>query len=176
MTQPALGLIETMGMTAALEGADTALKTAAVNLLGCQKVTGGLVTVVLSGDVAAVQAAVSAGSAAASRMGLLVGQHVIPRPLADLPILLGGPQPSGASEPEVPMPDSPETVRYLLAALDRDYLESLPVVELRRLARQMESLPIKGREISRANKETLITEILQAKENELTPRGFSPEK
>lgn len=78
----ALGLIETRGLLAAIECADAMLKAAEVTLLERTKVGGGLVTVTVSGDVAAVRAAVDAGVAAVERIdkALLISQHVIPRP------------------------------------------------------------------------------------------------
>ncbi|MHC1748738.1 MAG: BMC domain-containing protein [Cellulosilyticaceae bacterium] len=75
----ALGLIEVIGYIAAIEAADAAGKAANVALLGIEKVTGGIVTVKLTGDVGAVQAAVSAGARAAEAVGILRAAHVIPR-------------------------------------------------------------------------------------------------
>lgn len=76
----ALGLIETKGLIAAIESADTMLKAADVTLLEKTHVGGGLVTVAVVGDVGAVKAAVDAGAAAAQRIGELLSVHVIPRP------------------------------------------------------------------------------------------------
>ena len=78
--QQALGLIETRGLVGAIEAADAMVKAARVKFLGRQKVKGGLVTVMVSGDVGAVKAAVDAGAAACKRVGVLVSSHVIPRP------------------------------------------------------------------------------------------------
>jgi len=80
----ALGLIETRGLLPAIEAADAALKAANVSLSKMEKVGGGLVTLMLRGDVAAVKAATDAGAAAARRVGELVSVHVIPRPHANL--------------------------------------------------------------------------------------------
>ena len=77
---PALGLIETRGLVGVLEAADTAAKAADVQLMGIERIGGGLVSLRLSGDVAAVQAAVRAGSAAAKPVGELSSSHVIPAP------------------------------------------------------------------------------------------------
>jgi ethanolamine utilization protein EutM len=82
--QQALGLIETRGLVAAIEAADAMVKAANVKLLGRQKVKGGLVSVMISGDVGAVKAAVDAGSAACGKVGKLVSVHVIPRPSDDI--------------------------------------------------------------------------------------------
>src|SRR4029450_8152961 len=80
----ALGMIETKGLVALIEASDAMLKAANVTLLGWQKIGSGLVTAFVSGDVAAVKAAVDAGSAAAGRVGEVVGIQVIPRPHEDL--------------------------------------------------------------------------------------------
>ena len=80
MQQIALGMIETKGLVAAIEAADAMVKAAKVTLLGREKVGGGLVTVLVRGEVGAVKAATDAGAAAARRVGELVSVHVIPRP------------------------------------------------------------------------------------------------
>lgn len=78
--EKAIGLIETKGYVGSVEAADAMVKAANVNLLGMEKIGGGYVTVVVTGDVGAVKAAVDAGAAAAKRVGELVSVHVIPRP------------------------------------------------------------------------------------------------
>mgnify|MGYP000421632961 FL=1 len=83
MDSKAIGLIETIGFTAAVEAVDTCLKAAAVKFLAYRFTTGGLVTIIISGDVGAVKAAVDAGSAAARKIGEIVSSHVIPRPDED---------------------------------------------------------------------------------------------
>ena len=82
----ALGLIETRGLIAAVESADAMLKAADVALLEKTLVGGGLVTVAVTGEVSAVKAAVDAGAAAVRQlnMGLLISEHVIPRPHGEL--------------------------------------------------------------------------------------------
>jgi ethanolamine utilization protein EutM len=84
MAQQAIGMIETKGFCALLEASDAALKAASVTLVGWEKVGGGLVTVFLRGDVAAVKAATDAGAAAAAAVGEVVSVHVIPRPHDEL--------------------------------------------------------------------------------------------
>ena len=86
--QKALGLIETMGLVGAIEAADAMVKAARVTYLGRQKVKGGLVTVMITGDVGAVKAAVDAGAAACQRVGKLVSAHVIPRPHDDIDLMI----------------------------------------------------------------------------------------
>jgi len=83
----ALGLVETKGLIAAIEAADAMAKAANVRLVGKEKITAALVTIKVVGDVAAVQAAVDAGAAAAARVGQLVSIHVIPQPDQALEIL-----------------------------------------------------------------------------------------
>ena len=76
----ALGMIETKGLVGSIEAADAMVKAADVTLIGKVHVGGGLVTVMVRGEVGAVKAAVDAGSAAAQRVGELISVHVIPRP------------------------------------------------------------------------------------------------
>lgn len=80
MNSEALGMIETKGLTAAIEAADAMVKAASVTLAGMEKIGSGLVTVMVRGDVGAVKAAVEAGNAAAFNVGEVVSCHVIPRP------------------------------------------------------------------------------------------------
>jgi microcompartment protein CcmL/EutN len=76
----AVGLIETQGFTAVFEAIDTALKTAAVEVLAREKLGGGYITVLIKGDVAAVTAAIEAGKAKVEGLGRLIAAHVIPSP------------------------------------------------------------------------------------------------
>lgn len=76
----ALGMIETKGLIGSIEAADAMVKAANVELIGKERVGGGLVTVMVRGDVGAVKAATDAGAAAAQRVGELISVHVIPRP------------------------------------------------------------------------------------------------
>lgn len=80
----ALGLIETRGLVGAVESADAMLKAANVTLLEKTYTGGGLVTIIVTGDVGAVKAATDAGAAAAQRVGELISVHVIPRPHEEL--------------------------------------------------------------------------------------------
>jgi microcompartment protein CcmL/EutN len=80
----ALGIIEVKGMTALVEAADAMTKSARVELVGYERIGGGLVTALIRGDVAACKAAIDAGAAAAQRVGEVVAAHVIPRPHTDL--------------------------------------------------------------------------------------------
>ncbi len=84
----ALGMIETKGLVGAVEAADAMVKAANVTLMGRAQVGGGLVTVMVRGDVGAVKAAVDAGAAAAKNVGELISVHVIPRPHAEVEMIL----------------------------------------------------------------------------------------
>lgn len=84
----ALGMIETRGLVASVEAADAMVKAANVTLIGKEHVGGGLVTVMIRGDVGAVKAATDAGAAAAERIGELVSVHVIPRPHSEVEFIL----------------------------------------------------------------------------------------
>lgn len=84
----ALGMVETRGLVGAIEAADAMVKAANVQLVGKEQVGGGLVTVMVRGDVGAVKAATDAGAAAAEKVGELVSVHVIPRPHAEVDSIL----------------------------------------------------------------------------------------
>lgn len=99
----ALGMIEVYGYLTAVEALDSALKAANVSRLGVEKVRGGLVTVLVEGDVGAVKAAMDASAAAAERVGTVISVHVIPRPADDVTRML-----KGGKEPEEPTPPEPE--------------------------------------------------------------------
>ena len=88
MKTEALGMIETKGLVGSIEAADAMVKAANVSLAGKVLVGGGLVTVMVRGDVGAVKAAVDAGAAAAERVGELLSIHVIPRPHADVEMII----------------------------------------------------------------------------------------
>ena len=88
----AIGLIETRGYVGLVEASDAMVKAANVHLVGKELVGGGLVTIVVRGDVGAVKAATDAGAAAAKRVGELVSVHVIPRPHGEVEMII----PSGS--------------------------------------------------------------------------------
>ena len=89
-TPVALGFIETQGFTAVFEAIDTACKAANVEVIGKEKLGGGYVTVVVQGDVAAVQAAIDAGKIKVEALGKLIAAHVISRPSEHVMGLLPG--------------------------------------------------------------------------------------
>jgi microcompartment protein CcmL/EutN len=88
MAKEALGMIETRGLTAAVEAADQMVKAAEVTLIGTEKIGSGLVSVMVRGDVGAVKSAVEVGSSNAAKLGELVATHVIPRPHNDVEKIL----------------------------------------------------------------------------------------
>ena len=87
-TMNALGMIETKGLVASIEAADAMVKAANVTLIGKEHIGGGLVTVMVRGDVGAVKAATDAGAVAAERVGEVVSVHVIPRPHGEIEMIL----------------------------------------------------------------------------------------
>ena len=102
----ALGMIETKGLVGSIEAADAMLKAANVVLASKTHVGGGLVTVMVRGDVGAVKAAVDAGASAAERVGELVSVHVIPRPAEDVEYILD-PLIPPTPDPEPDLPAEP---------------------------------------------------------------------
>ena len=154
----ALGMIETKGRVGASEAADAMTKAAYVDLIGQETIGGGYTTVFVRGDVGAVKAALDAGQAAAEKVGELVSVHLIPRPHGDVEPLL----PAMAAPPRVSPPwggegsegGAPQVLpRRADGSVD---LEALSVPELRRHARALPNFPLKGREISMADRETLL--------------------
>ncbi|MEN3003738.1 BMC domain-containing protein [Dehalobacterium formicoaceticum] len=187
MKNQALGMIETRGLVPAIEAGDAGVKAANVKLLGYEIVEGGLIMVAFAGDVAAVQASVSAGSAAAAKVGLVISQHVIPRPEVDIKMVFKGKLEKPKKPEDDPIPphssghtcsdandEFNQTITNKEAETEgsfgvqegteeNDALAFMTVGELRRLARETQGIAIQGREISRANKEQLIKEILRAR-------------
>jgi ethanolamine utilization protein EutM len=80
MALQALGFVETRGLVAAIQAADAMVKAANVQLITKQQPGGGLISIIVQGDVGAVKAAVDAGAAAANQIGKVISAHVIPRP------------------------------------------------------------------------------------------------
>ncbi len=99
MDTNSLGMIETKGLIGAIEAADAMVKSANVQLVGKEQVGGGLVTVMVRGDVGAVKAATDAGAAAAEKVGELISVHVIARPHAEVDAIL--PKGKNAAHPPV---------------------------------------------------------------------------
>lgn len=80
----AIGILETKGFAPLVQGADAAVKAANVEMIEWRQVGSGYVSFVIEGDVAAVRAAIEAGADAASRIGQVVSQLIIPRPVEEL--------------------------------------------------------------------------------------------
>lgn len=137
----ALGLLETRGLVAALEGADAMLKASEVRLVSQERTVPGLITSKIVGETAAVRSAVDAGRAAAERVGDVLAAHVIPRPADETWARMVG------TEMEPP----PRR-----AAPPSDDLDAKPVRELRRLARARGDDAFSGRTISHASKAQLL--------------------
>ncbi len=140
-TDQALGLIETRGLVGAIEAADAGLKAAPVRLLGMERTDPALITVLFAGDTASTKAAVDAAAAAAERVGELVSVHVIPRPFPGLELMSDEAE-GGSADGGGPAPGTP--------------LSELKVVDLRHRARQIDNFPLKGRELSIANRDELL--------------------
>lgn len=171
MLDYALGMVETRGLVGSIEAADVMVKTANVHVLGTEYIRNGFVTVKIIGEVAAVKAAVDAASAAAARIGHVVATHVIPRPAADVEYILKKIQPlekpqknpSGTTEKKQKQTSDQQTLFVPSTELDeyRKQLEAMTVPQLRTVARNEGGLGIAGREISKANKEQLIDQLLK---------------
>lgn len=186
----ALGMIETRGLVASIEAADAMVKAASVTLISKTHVGGGLVTVMVEGDVGAVKAATDAGAAAAERVGELISVHVIPRPAADVAHILDRrpepkpepePEPTAPEpepEPEVPEPEPEEAAhteemkekqpeeapaeKMDLSELTPEALGKMTVAKLRIVARELGTTGMSRRDIRFAKKEDLIERITKA--------------
>ena len=178
MIDYALGLVETKGLVGAIEAADAMVKTSNVQLIGKEKTDPAMITIKIIGDTAAVRSAVEAGAAAAQRVGQLVSKHVIPRPAENMeelifaksflePTQIKLQEQSRAAEPEQAEQDEQPAVSPSASSSDYDqFLEeisAMTVHQLRTFARGFSELDIQGRQISKANKEELISELLKAK-------------
>lgn len=184
MARDALGLIETVGLIGAIEAADAAAKAAAVRLPKAEVTQAALVTVHIEGELGAVQAAVEAGVAACKRVGRLWSHVIIPRPDPGLDVIVDAPTnlyvPEGpycaistpAPEPSpkrrTQTPRDTKPVGTAAARPKRPFLggsgdyNGMTVQALRRLARRRGDLPLAGRDIARADKETLIRLLKEA--------------
>ncbi|WP_434688719.1 BMC domain-containing protein [Hungatella sp. SB206] len=127
----ALGLIETKGTLAAVEAADAMVKAADVTLVEKTRVGGGLVTITVTGDVAAVQAAVDAGVAAVERIAAssLAAKLVIPRPHEELEILFTPKGPGGKTDPGVRDEEEPEAEDAAVGEVVEEVVEEVEDVE-----------------------------------------------
>lgn len=186
MNGKALGIIETVGFVPAVEAGDVAVKTADVTLIGSQAVGGGLVSILMNGDVAAVKASIDAGSQAASRLGEVVSVTVIARTAEGLDGILIEeakrpkcvPEPKKAQAPAEPAAEAVEDADAAAPVVDEtpavepeaegetpdaeplecdlSELKKLKVTKLRRLARQIPTFGIARGEIKFAKKKDLL--------------------
>lgn len=188
--QKALGLIEVHGLLAAIEASDVMVKAAEVKLLSKERVGGGLTTITISGDVAAVQTAVDAAASAVSRLGndLLLSTHVIPRPEINEDFFTPLKEEDEKSE-EVPIQETvivnPSVKEALDEAVEADELPTqlteekvvqwiqtgkekaeqnlahYRVVDLRAIAKKHEDLMVPKKEFYKMSKEKLITALIE---------------
>lgn len=178
MEERALGMVETLGLVGAIEAADAMIKASNVKLIGKEITDGAMITIKVVGEVGAVQASVAAGEAAARRVGQVVSVHIIPRPDPMTESIV-------YDEDAIPMPyensSGSKKKNDLITLAQRDLFKSVQkdesilkkkkltkptedyrafnVVNLRKLARTIPNFPLKGREISKANRDELITEL-----------------
>lgn len=179
MANKALGLIETKGLIGAIEATDAAAKAAAVVISSVELTEAAFLTIKIEGELGAVQAAVEAGAVAAGKIGELVSVHVIPNPDDGLgKILLPRRYISKYHPDDTRPPYDPDDIKPDISVPSKllkkksttvkrktsdktktnDYnnLKKKTVSQLRQLARKMDKFPLKGREISMANKSKLL--------------------
>lgn len=164
----ALGMIEVYGYLAAVEALDSALKAANVSRKDVVIVKGGLVTVLVEGDVGAVKAAMDASSAAAERVGQVVSVHVIPRPASDVDKMLTpkGPEPTPPAGGPTPPDSEPENedAKELTSEPEEDVSEAAADV----LEEDSEREPQEQQEaVTEESLEKLTVDALRRKAREL---------
>ena len=179
----ALGMIELYGYLAAVEALDSALKAANVSSLGATKVGGGLVTVMVEGDVGAVKASMDAAASAAERVGEVISVHVIPRPHESVGEMLKPPTPPAPEkspepdpepkpEPELKLEPEAETVPEVsetpvieepvkAESYTEEMLEKMSVSKLRTIARELQVDNMTREQIRFGKKTELIQNILE---------------
>lgn len=186
MKRTALGLIETFGYIGAIAGADAAVKAAVVTIKRMEIVKGGIVTVLFTGDVGAVKAAIEAGEAEASRVGKLRTSHVIASISEDVAEILFNK--SKQVEIEEKIEEVQEEVQEVSIQEEKEELEekleikqmqartvkspggivkksreellAMKVVKLRNMARNLDGIEIEKNRIKFANKNQLVNAIL----------------
>lgn len=146
----ALGMIETRGLIGMTEASDAMVKAAGVLMLGKEYVGGGYATVFCRGEVGAVKAALDAGAAAAKKVGDLVAVHIIAKPDDQIASIL----------PDLEWVWIPSWRKT--SALANFDPADLTVAEMRKLARELPRMELSGRDISKADRDTLIAAIRRA--------------
>lgn len=156
----AIGMIEVKGFLTAVESLDSALKAANVTLHSVTKVRGGLVSVIVMGDVGAVKASMDAAAAAAERVGIVLSVHVIPRPSEDVMKMLETQKLILHSKSEkIKKEDSSQTSIKPAVVPEEKQLAQKSVEELRQLARALKMNNMTKNEIKFAKKSELIEAI-----------------
>ncbi|MBO0422146.1 BMC domain-containing protein [Enterococcus plantarum] len=166
----AIGMIETRGLLALIESTDAMLKSSEVHCLGKKQVGGGLNTVLITGDVAAVETAIQAAIASVQYLGegLLAGSHVIPRPDIDAFSFVEEVtkiEEIKALEPEeerIEIVEVKEMVELEPKEKVLNELQQMKVTELRKLAKEQPNFSIPQKNIHRANKEKLIKALMDS--------------
>ena len=169
MDNLALGSFETIGFVAALNGADAALKSADVKLLGCQYVGSGLVSVLLTGDVSSVKVAVESGCSAAEQVGTVQSHSVIARTAEGLESIVNDAKLKGqkgaskkgtsASPRQAKAVPKLTTAEADITEINLADLATLRVTELRDVARKLPGMSLDRRVIRSARKDELIAAI-----------------
>ncbi|WP_129599607.1 BMC domain-containing protein [Anaerophilus nitritogenes] len=184
MRGQALGFIETYGYIGAIEALDVCLKSAEVEIVDCQLVTGGLVTIIIKGNISAVKAAIDAGAFAADKVGDVVGVNVIARAGEGIEKII-------YSKKDIEQVKDTKKQENIVQLQEEEYikevyeetidtkieqksiiykgqkieknnlkiLQEMKVVELRRLARQIDGLDIDKKQVKFAKKDELIDVI-----------------
>jgi len=160
----ALGLIEVRGKLGAILAADAAVKEANVILLGSETIRGGLTTIHIIGDIAAVKAAIKAGEVAVANKNCLISSHVIPRLDDQVEQMLmksfGKKEDNPSDTDESNQPIIEEIEKDIDSSFDKEQLEKMRVTDLRTLAYKSNLSTIKRSEIKSANKAVLIDTLL----------------
>ena len=177
-----LGMIEVLGFLSAVEALDVSLKSSNVSLVNCTKISGGLVTIIVTGDVGAVEAAINAATTAIEQKGTLISSHIIARPSDEVVCLLDG-SPNAQTENVTITETITETVAEIVteevvsnvtentpkatakveSSVSDDDLDNMSVPELRNVARQLKLNNITKNEIKFAKKAMLINKIREFK-------------
>jgi len=168
MIDKALGLIETRGIIGLIEATDAAVKAAAVEAVDYDRSGGGMVVIKIRGTVAAVKAAVEAGSLAAQRIGDLVSSHVIPNPDDDIEPMITPTEPPSTRKTAkefhrwtgtahggkmyVALDTSDEKLVRIIRKLESEGAQTLDYNELRYFARRIENFPLEKSKIRNAGR------------------------
>ncbi|WP_105617788.1 BMC domain-containing protein [Vallitalea okinawensis] len=174
MLKKALGFIETYGYVGAIEAADSCLKAADVKLINCQFAGKGLVTIIVEGDVSSVKASIDAGATAAESIGQVVGINVIARPGDGLEKICltqksaEVPQEVVSEQVDAIRADSKSATSFVYCEGEKipfdniETFQTMKVVELRKIARQVKDISIKKDQIKYAKRDELLEAIKKA--------------